>query len=37
MKKLKACIAGMGFVGAVHAEALHRTGAAELIAVADPA
>lgn len=36
MKKLRACIAGMGFVGAVHAEALCRTGAAELAAVADP-
>ena len=35
MKKLRACIVGVGFVGAAHIEALRRIGNVEIVAVCD--
>ena len=36
MKKLRACVAGVGFIGAAHIEALHRLTNVEVVALADP-
>ena len=37
MKKFKACVVGVGFIGAVHVEALRRLGNVEVVAIADQA
>ncbi len=35
MKKIKAAVLGMGFIGVSHVEAIRRIGSAQMIAVAD--
>lgn len=35
MKKFRACVVGMGFIGAVHIEALRRLGCVDVVAIAD--
>lgn len=35
MKRFKACVVGMGFIGAVHVEALRRLGFVDVVAIAD--
>ncbi len=37
MKKLKACVVGVGFIGVAHIEALRRLGNVDVVAIADPA
>ena len=37
MKKFRACVVGVGFIGAVHVEQLRRLGNVEVVAIADPA
>lgn len=37
MKKIKACVVGVGFIGVAHIEALRRLGNVEVVAIADPA
>ena len=35
MKRLKAAVVGMGFIGAAHVEALHRIPYVDVVAIAD--
>ena len=37
MRKFRACVVGVGFIGAVHVEQLRRLGNVEVVAIADPA
>ena len=37
MKKFKACVVGVGFIGAAHVEALRRLGNVDVVAIADQA
>ena len=37
MKKIKACVVGVGFIGVAHIEALRRLGNVDVVAIADPA